>query len=104
MVKHIILWKIKSGFSESEKETVAAGIKKGLEGLKGVIPGLSDIRVRSGLESSSADLMLDSTFEDAAALENYRRDARHNAVADRFVRPNVEIRLCMDYEVGEDGK
>lgn len=34
MIKHIILWTLKSELSESEKESVKAGIKEGLEALK----------------------------------------------------------------------
>ena len=45
MVKHVILWVLKDELSESEKAEVKKGIKEGLEGLKGVIPGLIDIRV-----------------------------------------------------------
>ena len=40
MVKHIILWTLKE-MSEDEKTQVKAGIKAGLEGLAGKIPGLS---------------------------------------------------------------
>ena len=46
MVKHIILWTLKE-MSDSEKESVKAGIKEGLEGLKGKIPGLIDIKVNT---------------------------------------------------------
>ena len=35
MVKHIILWQLKDEFSEEEKVTIKAGIKEGLESLKG---------------------------------------------------------------------
>ena len=43
--------------SDSEKESVKAGIKEGLEGLKGKIPGLVDIKVNTSgrLPSSTAD-------------------------------------------------
>ncbi|MBR6426711.1 MAG: Dabb family protein [Clostridia bacterium] len=99
MVKHIILWKLKSGLSDAEKKDVSAGIKRGLDGLAGVFPGLISIRVRSGCEGSSADLMLDSSFEDRSALESYRTDPRHVEVADRYVRPFIDVRLCMDYVV-----
>ena len=102
MVKHIILWKLKSGMSDDEKKRISAGIREGLEGLAGVIPGLTSIRVRTGYADSSADLMLDSTFADRQALESYRTDPRHNAVADRYVRPFVEVRLCLDYEEESD--
>ena len=48
MVKHIILWTLKE-MSDSEKESVKKGIKDGLEGLKGKIPGLIDIKVNMPL-------------------------------------------------------
>ena len=38
MVKHIILWKLKDGIED--KAPVKAGIKAGLEGLKGVSLGI----------------------------------------------------------------
>ena len=43
MVKHIILWKLKDEMAD--KDSVAAGIKAVLEGLKGVVSGLVDIAV-----------------------------------------------------------
>ena len=45
MVKHVILWKLKEELTAEEKENVKAGIKEGLEGLAGNIPGLVDIKV-----------------------------------------------------------
>ncbi len=68
MVKHVILWTLKDEFTAEQKETIKADIKKGLEGLAGKIPGLLDICVNTeGLESSTADLMLDASFESAEA-------------------------------------
>lgn len=99
MVKHIILWKLKDEFSAAEKETIKAGIKAGLEGLKGIIPGLEQIEVKtSGLPSSNADVMLDSTFADEAALKNYAVHPAHVEVADTKVRPFTAQRLCLDFE------
>ena len=70
MVKHVILWQLKDELSDTEKAAVKAGIKEGLEGLAGQIPGLVDIRVNiDTLPSSNADLMLDTTFETAEALK-----------------------------------
>ena len=46
MVKHIILWKLKEEFSEEEKKQIKAGIKEGLEGRAGQIPGMTEIKVR----------------------------------------------------------
>ena len=60
MTKHIILWTLKEELTAEEKAAVKAGIKEGLEGLAGKIPGLESIYVQTDcLPSSTADLMLD---------------------------------------------
>lgn len=100
MVKHVILWQLKDELSESEKATVKAGIKEGLEGLQGKIPGLVEIHVQNnGLASSNADVMLDSTFVDEAALKGYAVHPEHVAVAEGKVRPYTKSRTCLDYEI-----
>lgn len=99
MVKHVILWQLKEGLSPQEKAAVKAGIKQGLEGLAGQIPGLVEIRVYTDAlpSSAGADLMLDSTFVDAAALEGYSAHPAHVAVADGKVRPFTARRTCLDF-------
>lgn len=98
MVKHIILWKLKDDISD--KASVKAGIKSGLEGLKAVVPGLVEIVVRTeGLASSNADVMLDSTFESEEALKGYAVHPAHVAVANGKVRPFTQTRLCLDYQI-----
>ena len=95
----MILWKLKEEFSPAEKEVIKSGIKEGLESLKGVIPGLEEIHIHtSGLPSSNADLMLDSTFTDVEALKNYAVHPAHVEVADTKVRPFTLQRLCLDFE------
>lgn len=100
MVKHIILWTLKE-MPEEEKASVKAGIKEGLEGLKGRIPGLLDIQVHAEkrLETSTADLMLDSSFESFEALKSYSKHPAHVAVADSKVRPFTAARSCLDFEL-----
>ena len=100
MVKHIILWKLKSELSEAEKAEKAKAIKQGLEGLKGQVPGLVAIHVQidGRLQSSNADIMLDSTLESEAALQGYAVHPAHVAVANGLVRLNTEVRMCLDYE------
>ncbi len=100
MVKHVILWKIKEDFTEEQKLEIKKGVKEGLEGLKGQIPGLVDIKVYiNGLASSNADMMLDSTFEDEASLKGYAVHPAHVAVADGKVRPYTASRSCLDFEL-----
>ena len=99
MVKHIILWRLRSELSDAEKREKALAIKQGLEGLKGQIPGLLDIHVQidGRLDSSNVDLMLDCTLESEEALKGYAVHPAHVAVADGVVRPNTELRTCLDY-------
>ena len=99
MVKHVILWVLKDEYSDSEKEDIKKGIKEGLEGLAGQIPGLVEIKVNTEpLASSNCDVMLDSTFEDEKALTRYSAHPLHVAVATSKVRPYTKSRTCMDYE------
>jgi hypothetical protein len=101
MVKHIILWTLNPELTDAEKETVKAGIKAGLEGLVGKVPGLLDVKVNiSGrLSSSNADVMLDSTLESEEALKGYAKHPDHVAVANSKVRPYTVQRSCLDFEV-----
>ncbi|MBQ7926851.1 MAG: Dabb family protein [Lachnospiraceae bacterium] len=100
MVKHIILWQLKDEFSPADKAEIKAGIKAGLEGLQGQIPGLLEIHVHTeGLASSNAEVMLDSTFTDEAALKGYAVHPAHVEVADTKVRPYTKTRSCMDFEI-----
>ena len=100
MVKHVIVWTLKEELSAEEKVTVKRGIKEGLEGLKGRVPGIVEIKVHTeGLASSNADLMLDSTFEDEEALKGYAVHPDHVAVAETKVRPYTAIRSCFDFSV-----
>ena len=100
MVKHVILWQLKDELSDAEKAEIKAGIKAGLEGLAGQIPGLVEIHVNTGaLPSSNADLMLYTTFESAEALKGYSTHPAHVAVANSKVRPYYKNRVCLDYEI-----
>lgn len=100
MVKHVILWKLKETLGEDEKKKILEDMKINLEGLKGKIQGLEDIKIMiNPLGSSNADVMLDSVLVDAEALAGYQSHPEHVNVANTYVRPFTEIRLCMDYEV-----
>lgn len=100
MVRHIILWTLKPELGEAEKQIIKQHIKEGLEGLKGVVPGLLDIKVEiSGrLASSNCDLMLDSTLESPEALKGYAVHPAHVEVANTRVRPFTSQRTCLDFE------
>ena len=100
MVKHVIIWELKDEYSGEQIKEIKADIKAGLEDLKGVVPGIVEIKVNTDpLKSSNCDLMLDSTFTDEEALNGYAVHPAHVKVADNKVRPFTSSRVCMDYEV-----
>lgn len=100
MVKHVILWTLKEEYTPEQKEHIKKEIKQGIESLLGKIDGLLDIKVYiTGLSSSNADLMLDSTFTDEQSLKNYAVHPEHVAVANNIVRPHTASRSCLDYEI-----
>ncbi len=101
MVKHIILWTLNPELSDEQKEEVKKDIKAGLESLKGVVPGLIDVKVNidGRLASSNCDVMLDSTLESEEALKAYAVHPAHVEIANTKVRPYTVQRTCLDFEV-----
>lgn len=96
MVKHIILWQIKD---DANKASVKKNAKEALEGLAGKIDGLLSVKVHiNGLESSNADMMLETSFTDEAALKGYSVHPLHVKAADTYVRPFTKLRVCLDFE------
>lgn len=100
MVRHVILWQLKEEYNDEEKRKIKAGIKEGLEGLVGKVPGLVEVHVHTeGLASSNADLMLDSVLENEEALKGYAVHPEHVAIANSKVRPYTMSRTCLDFEI-----
>ena len=99
MIRHVILWTFDSKLTEDEKKSAAAEIKEQLESLCGVIDGLKQCSVYTErLDSSSADIMLDSVFENEAALAAYQTHPEHLKVKDLIVSVVCD-RKCLDFPV-----
>jgi len=101
MVKHIILWTLNPELSAEEKAEVKKGIKAGLEGLMGKVPGLLSVTVNidGRLDSSNCDVMLDCTLDSPESLKAYATHPAHVEVANTKVRPYSVQRVCLDFEV-----
>lgn len=100
MVRHVILWQLKEEYNDEEKREIKAGIKEGLEGLVGKVPGLVEVHVHTeGLASSNADLMLDAVLENEETLKGYAVHPEHVAIANSKVRPYTMSRTCLDFEI-----
>ena len=101
MIRHVILWQLKDRYADDEKARILENMKKHLEALPGVVPGLISLHIEiRPLSSSTADAMLDSYLEDEKALEGYRVHPAHVA-ADTYVRPCVKNRVCLDYALDD---
>ena len=95
MLRHVIIWKLKDGLADLA--SVKAGIKEGLEGLVGQVPGL--LRVKVYVEGADPSMvMLDSYLASAEALKGYATHPAHVAVANAKVRPYTQARHCLDFE------
>ncbi len=92
MVKHIVMWKLKS-------KSDAAGIKARLEVLAGKIPGL--LKVEAGIDflesAQSADLVLYAELENRQALETYQNHPEHLAIVP-MIKSAAISRTVVDYE------
>lgn len=100
MVKHVIIWTLKAELSSEEKIIIKQNAKANLEALVGKIDGLLELKIQTELlPTSTGEMMLDSTFADFDALKSYATHPLHQDAANRFVRPFIASRSCMDFEV-----
>lgn len=97
MVRHIVAWSFKPGFSEQEKKEYAQRIKSELESLRNIIPGIVEIKVYTELlPSGNRDAVLNSLFESEQALADYQIHPEHKKTS-AFVGTVMENRVCLDY-------
>ena len=101
MIKHLVMWSFKEGFTVEEKQQFAQEFKERVEALKGIVPGLIELTLHiSPEDTSNRDLFLDSTLVDAEALAGYQVHPEHVAVG-AFIKPFAEQRVCFDYQIVE---
>lgn len=101
MIKHIVLWKLKDQAEGKTKLENAQRLKKELENLNGIIPGLIRLEVGINLYGNSdddSDVILYSEFENIDALENYYPHPEHVKIKP-FAQAIRSERRVIDYEV-----
>ncbi|WP_099205496.1 Dabb family protein [Scatolibacter rhodanostii] len=97
MVRHIVMWNFKEGFTAEQKKQYAERIKTELEALADVVPGVVSVEVvTQPLTSSNRELVLNSLFESAEALANYQTHPDH-VKAGQFIGSVAMDRTCGDY-------
>ena len=99
MLRHIVLWTFKDHAEGADKAHNIARARALLEGCAALTPGIQHFHVataQSGL-MFHADLVLDSSFTDRAALEAYQHHPDHVAIKP-FMAAAVAARHCVDFE------
>ncbi len=100
MIKHIVMWTLREQYYGAQVDEIRKNIKTGLEGLRGKIPGLVEIKViTEPLQSSNCDIMLEAVFESEESLRKYASHPLHVEVAKNCVDPFRAQRYCMDYSI-----
>lgn len=98
MIKHIVLFQLKTFNNEADRDNKLSEIKNALLDLKGKVDVLKSIEV--GINSNPAeqfDIALTTTFNSMADLDIYAKHPDHLA-AGKIVREVLESRACVDYE------
>jgi quinol monooxygenase YgiN len=92
MIRHIVMWKLKNAAE-------APLFKELLDSCRDLVPGMHEFEVgirRDDLEAN-VDVVLVSTFSDAASLDAYQNHPHHNAVGAQL-GPMRDTRSVLDYQ------
>ena len=99
MIKHVVLFKLKTFETEAEKRAKEQEIKDALLALKGKVEILRSIEV--GINANPDEefnIALTTTFDNFDDLETYAEHPDHQAVIP-LIREVLESRACTDYEI-----
>jgi quinol monooxygenase YgiN len=93
VIRHVVMWKLKDPAD-------APRFKALLDSCAGLVPGMEqfEVGIRTPGLDASVDVVLVSTFSDAAALEAYQNHPKHREVS-AVLGPMRESRQVLDHEV-----
>lgn len=98
MVKHIVLFKLKTFGSEVEKQAKMNEIKTQLESLLRIIPELKSIHVGLNINPAEKwDVVLETEFNTLEDLNLYANHPKHVEISKNIIGPVKEDRACVDY-------
>lgn len=100
MLKHIVIWTLKDHAEGADKASNLAKAKALLEACRDLVPGQRRFEVATDAAGlgCTADLVLYSEYDDAAALQAYQAHPTHVALKP-FLSAIVAGRQCMDFVV-----
>ena len=100
MVRHIVMFKLRSAFSPAEIPYKAAVVKRRIENLKEEIPFIRELEVGININQVpwAYDVVLSSEFDNMDDLERYRVHPAHQAFIE-FNKGYSEAKVSVDYEI-----
>lgn len=98
MVRHIVMFKLKTFATPAEKQAKMEEIKTRLEALKDKIDVLRSIRVDFNINPEETwDLILTTELDTLQDVNTYANHPEHVAVAKGIIGPVKADRACVDY-------
>lgn len=98
MVKHIVLFKLKSEVSEAEKLAAMTSFKEAIEALPAKIPVIRKIEVGLNMNPNETwQIALYSEFDSLEDIQFYAAHPEHVA-AGKILANVKESRACVDYQ------
>ena len=100
MLKHIVMWRFVEGAKGKSRVEHAQWMKEPLEALVGVVPEIRslEVGVNNNPSASAYDAVLVSTFDNKEALDSYKVNPAHLAVA-AYCKEVREARADVDFEI-----
>ena len=99
MIRHIVCWKLKDHAEGRTKQENALLLRERLIDMKDSISQIREIEVGIDIAEveTNWDLVLNSTFDNAADLDIYQKHPAHQAFKELVMKLR-ELRVCVDYE------
>ncbi|MEW2358278.1 Dabb family protein [Spirillospora sp. NPDC029432] len=95
--RHVVMFGWAEGTTTMQQEEVAAKLR----GLTAVIPeiGTLSVGLDAGVNPGNFDFVVVGDFADRYAYEAYRDHPAHRAVVDEYIKPIVDRRAAVQYEL-----
>ena len=101
MIRHIVLFKLDSSYTETVKNGIKTQLRDMLLDLQHKINEIKSINVWFKAKDASAnnyDIMLDTTFDSLETLEQYRVHPAHVKVLE-YVNAKKLQRVAIDFDI-----
>jgi len=99
MIRHLVFFKVKQELASTKTEVVKE-MKRQLDALPALIPGIKDLETGVDFLQSprSFDLSLITAFETVADLDAYRIHPKHLKVVE-YIKTVAENTVAVDYDL-----